>query len=83
MEEKIENQVKPETLSPNQPSLPKVSIVVGSLWLEQCDRIPKVENRVNFISTYLKSTTYAIQMCENVVWLHFLISFLSLEDEQT
>ena len=58
MEEKIENQVNHETLSPNQPSLPKVSIVVGSLWLEQCDRIPKVENRVNFISEYVSKKYY-------------------------
>ena len=27
---------------------PKVSIVFGTAWLEQCDRIPKVEKRVSF-----------------------------------
>ena len=28
---------------------PKVAIVQGEDWLEQCDRIPKVEKRVNLL----------------------------------
>ena len=28
---------------------PKVAIVHGEDWLEQCDRIPKVEKRVNLL----------------------------------
>ena len=41
-----ENTKSLENTSSIKPTLPKVSIVVGSLWLEQCDRIPKVEKRV-------------------------------------
>jgi len=55
MEEKTDNQFNHETLSPNKPSLPKVSIVVGSLWLEQCDRIPKVEHRTSMTMSLIKS----------------------------
>ena len=39
-------------------TLPKVSIVVGSLWLAQCDRIPKVERRVKI--HYKQSNVFKI-----------------------
>jgi len=48
MEEKIESR-------DNNEKLPKVGIVVGSLWLEQCDRIPKVENRTSMTMSLIKT----------------------------
>ena len=47
--EENEKSILEATEEVKKKSLPKVSIVVGSSWLEQCDRIPKVEKRVRFI----------------------------------
>ena len=35
---------------------PKIGLIVGNDWLKQCDRIPKVEQRVSsiYIIFYLK-----------------------------
>ena len=44
--EENEKSILEATAEVKKKSLPKVSIVVGSSWLEQCDRIPKVEKRV-------------------------------------
>ena len=47
--EENEKSILEATPEVKKKSLPKVSIVVGSSWLEQCDRIPKVEKRVRFL----------------------------------
>ena len=50
--EENEKSILEETAEVKKKSLPKVSIVVGSSWLEQCDRIPKVEKRVRLEFVY-------------------------------
>ena len=52
--EENEKSILEATAEVKTKSLPKVSIVVGSSWLEQCDRIPKVEKRVRF--SYIRSS---------------------------
>ena len=34
---------------------PKIGLIVGNDWLKQCDRIPKVEQRVNWIYIWTHS----------------------------
>ena len=37
------------TISKSNDEKPKVGIIIGNEWLRQCDRIPKVEQRVGFL----------------------------------
>jgi len=53
--EENEKSILEETAEVKKKSLPKVSIVVGSSWLEQCDRIPKVEKRTSMTLSLIKS----------------------------
>ena len=58
---------------------PKIGIVFGSEWLEECDRIPKVQKRVSFqtlvkpyfLLRHFDVANILVKNCQRFFFFHF------------